>query len=287
MPINEKMIIIDGLEICCYSSGDSGEQILLLHGAGFDSALLSFREVIEILGQNYRVMAIDLPGYGKSASADNYSIPFYADIVAKLIPQISAEPLIVVGLSMGGGIALKTAIDHPQLVKAVIPIDAWGFSSRLPFHRVVYWYSRSAINRNMAKFIRKHPGLIGWSLGFHLFGDRTKVDDALIADITAATKERDSWQPFVSFQINEVNKKGLNTDIFAQMDQITQPTLIVQGSGDRAIRLKDALAAQARIANAQIHVMEGCRHWPQKERPQEFADAIEPFIKSLTPSDEQ
>lgn len=57
------------------------------------------------------------------------------------------------------------------------------------------------------------------------------------------------------------------------------PTLLVHGTLDKAVPVEGALVASERIPDCEIRLMEGCRHWPQKERPEEFADALLSFLE--------
>lgn len=61
---------MNGINIQCYYAGEGTDTILLLHGAGVDSALMSWAEVIPLLSEKYRVIAPDLPGYGDSDRID-------------------------------------------------------------------------------------------------------------------------------------------------------------------------------------------------------------------------
>lgn len=80
--IEKKDICVNGVSIACYCAGDSSDTILLLHGAGVDSAMLSWAEVIPLLSNGYQVIAPDLPGYGASSRIDGeYTLSFYTEIV--------------------------------------------------------------------------------------------------------------------------------------------------------------------------------------------------------------
>src|SRR5690606_12682436 len=120
----------------------------------------SWGEVILLLAQHYRVIAPDLPGYGASDRIDGeYSLPFYTDIIKGVIGAFGAVPVILCGLSLGGGITLNTALTYPELAKILIPVDAWGLASKLPWHRFTHWYTRSKLNENIYAWTAK-PWLV-------------------------------------------------------------------------------------------------------------------------------
>ncbi|MEM5817655.1 MAG: alpha/beta hydrolase, partial [Desulfitobacterium hafniense] len=104
--INKKMITVQGVNIQCFDAGNGAATIVLLHGAGVDSAMMSWAEVMRILGENYRVIAPDLPGYGGSDSIDGeYTLGFYTETVKGIIEAFQCPPVVLVGLSLGGGIS--------------------------------------------------------------------------------------------------------------------------------------------------------------------------------------
>jgi len=272
-------ISVGGVGVTCYSAGSGDETIVLLHGAGVDSALLSWAEVIPLLARGFRVIAPDLPGYGASDRIQGeYSLAFYTDIVKGVIAAFGAAPVILVGLSLGGGICLNMALEHPELIRALVPVDAWGLFDRLPWHRLMHWYTRSRLNERMYAWTGKYPSFVRWALAWGLFGDRAKVTGDLVAQVQKLMLEPGAGWPFISFQRSEVTPTGVRTDLFGRLEQIKAPTLLVHGSLDPAVPLKAAVAASKRIPDCELYVMEGCKHWPQKERPEEFAQAVLDYL---------
>ena len=75
LKINTIRLNINNINVQCYAAGDTGPPVILLHGAGVDSARISWGEIIEPLSETNRVFAPDLPGYGKSDKPDiEYSL---------------------------------------------------------------------------------------------------------------------------------------------------------------------------------------------------------------------
>lgn len=281
--ISTKNIVVNGLDICYYCCGEGNPTIVLVHGAGADSAMLSWREVLPLLAQRgFRVIAPDLPGYGASARYDgSHSLPFYSNFIRSFIKELQLENVVLGGLSLGGGITLKVALEETSLLSAIIPVDAWGLSNRLPWHRLTYWYVNSSLNAKVFPWTARHRWMIRWSLENSLFGDKSKVTERLVDDVAVAMSAPDIGEPFRSFQLAEITPKGLVTSLFDYLDTIILPTLLVHGSDDGAVPLKDALAAQKKIPNSQLYIMEGCKHWPQKERPEDFTEAVDAFVRQL------
>lgn len=123
--IEEKHIRANGVGMTCHCAGVDSDTIVLLHGAGVDSVMLSWAEMIPLLSHRYRVVAPDLPGYGASDRIDGeYTLSFYTEMAKGLIEALGGGPVVLVGLSLGGGICLDVALDHPELVKILVPVDA-------------------------------------------------------------------------------------------------------------------------------------------------------------------
>lgn len=280
--IDKKRIVVNGVGVMCHISGEGDDTIVLLHGAGVDSAMLSWTEVIPLLSAKYKVIAPDLPGYGESDRIDGeYSLEFYTNIVKEIIENFGSKPVILTGLSLGGGISLNMALAHPELIKVLVPVDAWGLFEKLPFHLLTYWFIKSKINDNLYKMTNKYPSIIRWSLASNLFGDKTLVSDKLVNEILAEMKKPGVRKPFISFQRSEIRPFGFTTDLFGRLSEIKCPTFLVHGSLDKAVPVKGALLASQKIPNCELFLMKGCKHWPQKERPEEFARALISYLERV------
>lgn len=277
--MNSKKITVNGVNIQCYYAGEGTDTILLLHGAGVDSAMMSWAEVIALLSEKYRVIAPDLPGYGGSDRiSGEYSLAFYTQTVKGIIEAFQCAPVILAGLSLGGGISLNLALENPEHIKLLIPVDAWGLFQRLPYHRLTYWYTRSKLNENLYKWTGKYSSFVRWSLENSLIGDKKKISEALVKEVQKSMLEPGAGYPFISFQRSEITKTGLKTDLFNRIGEISIPTLLIHGSDDKAVPVKDAIAASKIIPDCRLYLMEGCKHWPQKERPDEFSRIVDDFI---------
>lgn len=285
MSIGQDVMEVEGLNIRYFYAGTGSETILLLHGAGVDSAMLSWPEVMALLSKDYRVIAPDLPGYGGSDRFNgDYSLSFYTQIVKGVIEKLQCGPVVLAGLSLGGGISLNLAIRHPELVRLLIPVDAWGLFRKLPFHRMTYWYSRLKLNDQMNGWSGNYRSFVRWTLGQHLIGDKSKITDDLVDEVRRVMLEPLSGRPFASFQRSEITSAGLKTDLFGQLGEIAMPTLLIHGSKDKAVPVKDAIAASKKIRDCRLYLMEGCKHWPHKERPEEFSEAVDVFIREHSSS---
>ena len=90
--IEDGWIEVGGLRIHCLMAGQTDASVLLLHGGGYDSALLSYKPSIGPISQYYRVFAPDWPGYGKSDKPRmRYSTEYYVDFLGRLMDALGLE----------------------------------------------------------------------------------------------------------------------------------------------------------------------------------------------------
>jgi 4,5:9,10-diseco-3-hydroxy-5,9,17-trioxoandrosta-1(10),2-diene-4-oate hydrolase len=115
----------DSLRLRVLEAGRGDTTLLLLHGYG--ESLLAWRLLLDRFTRHYRVVTLDLPGFGLSDKPDaGYDYPAYARWLGDFLLQQTRGPVVVVGHSMGGQIAAGLALDHPDRVVAAVLIDPAG-----------------------------------------------------------------------------------------------------------------------------------------------------------------
>ena len=113
----------------------------------------------------------------------------------------------MVGISLGGGISINLSLNYPELIKILVPLDAWGLFKKLPRHRLLYWFVHSRINDNLNALVCKFPSIIKFSLRYNLFGDKSKISNELVCEIIEAMKKTGRRQGFY-FVSAKRDKKG-------------------------------------------------------------------------------
>ena len=113
---------IDGQTIHAVQQGQPTRQVaLLIHG--WSSSWYAMSPLLPVLSQGFNCVAVDLPGYGESPPLpQGASIPAYADLIAKLIEEVSDGPVVLIGHSMGGMISMALALRYPVLVERMVLI---------------------------------------------------------------------------------------------------------------------------------------------------------------------
>lgn len=283
--MKETMLSISGMDIAVYQHGAGEMPLLLLHGGGVDSAMLSWREVMGCMPEQYAVFAIDLPGYGNSSRPRNMEGPdFYQKHIAVVESAVNAlglQTFALSGLSMGGAIAIGYALTHPERVAALVPVDSWGLVRRMPMNGLYYWLVHTRALRASFRLFARSRRLVRWTVKASLIGDRKKATDALVDEITTLCQKPNAEASMRDFQHSSLTRKSAIPDYTGALSTLTMPVLFINGQKDALVSRKVSAAAAAQVQNGRLHVMRGCRHWPQKERPEEYATVVDTFLREV------
>ena len=121
-----KKVQVRNIQVACIDEGKSDQVLVLIHGLG--SYAKGWARNIPELAKHYRVIAVDLPGYGKSDKGFYpYTLPFYAQVLTELLSERKVEKAVFVGHSMGGQIAMVTSLLYPERVDKLVLVSPAGF----------------------------------------------------------------------------------------------------------------------------------------------------------------
>jgi pimeloyl-ACP methyl ester carboxylesterase len=193
--------------------------------------------------------------------------------------ELQLEKAMVIGLSLGGGVAIGFTLQFPENVTALGIVGSNGISKKWNWHFITYhFYVRTPLN-HLSLIMMRRRIFSTFILKIGLIYKPENITNQMIDDIYEETQTSDFGKAFKSLQRSEyMGRKGLRSYNGDRMSEIQVPTLIVHGAHDRTIPVANARKAHELIANSELYVMEEARHWPQKEYPEEFTQIVKGFL---------
>ncbi len=247
--------------------GSGGMPIVFLHG--FDSSLLEFRRIIPIIAAHRAVWAIDLLGFGFTSRLPECpfsSAAILAHLQAFWQAQIQ-QPMILVGVSMGGAAAIEFTLNHPEFVHQLILIDSAGFTQPPLLGRFI----NQPLGNLATKFLSS-PG-VRKSISEKAYYDRSFVTaDSLVC--ATLHLEMTNWrEALIDFTRNRGYGYLLN-----RLSVIAQETLIIWGRQDRILGIKAPPLFMDKLPSARLEWIDDCGHVPHLEQAHTTAQLILDFV---------
>ena len=238
-----------------------GQRVLYVHGTGCNSEV--WIPHMKAIGDAHTPVAIDLPGHGGSPGRGFRGIADYAYFVVELARTLGWDRFVMVGHSMGGAIALLTALHHPELLDGLVLVDT---GARLRVNPALLRGSREAATAALTPVADRSWAYAG--------STPQSVVDA-VQKLTAAT---DPWVTYGDWIADDT------FDVMSRVKDIRVPTLIVCGAEDRLTPVKYHEFLAAQISGSRLTIIEGAGHWVFWEQPETFTQTIRGFLDSLPPS---
>ncbi|MFW5969486.1 MAG: alpha/beta fold hydrolase [Halofilum sp. (in: g-proteobacteria)] len=234
--------------------------VLLVHGLG-QSGYQDWWETIEALEADYRVIALDLPGFARSTEAQGQMSPArYARLLDWLGRRLDLDGIQLVGHSMGAAISLYYASTYPDRVDNVVLVDAAGILQRMAFLRAVA--SAQVQNYGLPEFIADRVrGLFQWGTGV--------VERLLLSsevDVVELLRRSDSaWDALLSDRPN-VNAAIalLETDFSRALARFDRPATVIWGEHDSVAPIRTGYMLHGVLPDNRLRVIEGAGHIPMR-----------------------
>jgi pimeloyl-ACP methyl ester carboxylesterase len=254
----KEIALADGTRIA-YLEGGSGAPLVLVHGFGADKD--NFTRVARYLTPHYRVIVPDLVGFGESShrSDVDYHYAAQAARVHDFTQALGLGRFDLGGNSMGGGIAMSLAAQHPQEVASLWLIDCAGIGAAPPSELARIVTTTGA-----------NPLIITRESDFPAFLHFVMSDPPWIPGtvMDAMARERMANQPLE----REIFQQIARDSVDASIKGLQTPALIVWGDEDRALSVGTVPVLETLLPNAQAIVMPHVGHAPMIERPKQSAD---------------
>ena len=256
------------LRLHYHEAGDpTAETIVLLHGGGPGASSWSnFSKNIAVLAERFHVLAVDQPGYGHSDKLDEHEQynRYSATALLGLFDHLGIERAALVGNSLGGGTAVRFALDNPKRAGKLVLMGPGGLSVNLfapdPTEgvKLLGRFAGEPTRENIEKFLRIM--VFDQSLITpELVEERFRI--AASPESLAATKAMGKSFAGADFELGMMWR-----DVY----KLRQPVLLIWGREDRVNPIDGALVALKQIPRVQLHVFGQCGHWAQLEKFDEF-----------------
>ena len=271
---------LHGHDVHYVHAGD-GPPLVFIHGV-----LGSHRVWVHLatqMAETHTVVAPDLFGCGSSAkpSAD-YSLGGHAGVVRDLLDVLGIEQAIMVGHSLGGGIALEFAYLFPERVLGLVLVASGGLGSevnvllRAPTLPGAGW----VLPVLASGFARRQGNTL--ARGLRLVGVKGSTDVAEAWHGFEQLTDSDSRRAFLATIRAVVGPDGQRVSATELLPGIPVPVLLVWGDRDRMIPLAHAQAAVGQLPDARLVVFEQAGHFPHLDQPERFAELMGEFTRDLS-----
>ena len=274
-PDHSRFIDLDGVRVHYQEAGDpDGPTLLLIHG--FASSTLVWSKVFLRLASNgFRVIALDMLGFGYSAKPKNgeYTIAGQAKLLTRLLDQLAIPRAVFIGSSYGGAVAATCALDYPERVENLLLVGAVSNNRPLEFKLMRVFSSpvvgdvvsplligsRRLLRRRMKCVYDRHSWVLDERRVYarHLVFRPAGAHRAIIRTVRGWDAER----------------------ITRDAHLITQPTLLLWGENDLEIPLSDGERLHAEIPGSRLIVFLNCGHIPHEEYPEAFTELVVDFCR--------
>lgn len=255
--------------------GPDGKDVpvcLLIHGTG--ASTHSWRDLMPLLAQDYRVIAMDLPGHGftRPNFRQRVTLPLMAGSIAALLDSLDAVPALIVGHSAGAAIGMQIMLDRDWQVPlvglnpALMPFP--GLASKLFPQLAKMLFTNPLVSQIFARMAR-YPGTVERFLG----------------KATGSTIDRAGLKQYEILMSRSGHCDGAIRmmaswrlePLQARMQELQAPVLLVHASGDTAIPRSAVKGAADLIPHCIFEELKGAGHLAHEERPQQIARLIGEF----------
>jgi pimeloyl-ACP methyl ester carboxylesterase len=249
---------------CLISKGDSGarkQSLVFIAGSGGDHT--AWLNQYAQLKEQYNIIAVDLPGHGRSEGGGEKHVPDYCVWIKNLLDVLCLNEAILVGHSLGAAIALQFAVSHPEAIAGIVCL---GGGMKMP------------VNPFMLEFLKTNPPEIPAEI----------VD--MMCKFSLAKENRSQFSAVLQKSISQSKVDILYGDLSAcneldlteEAKKIKVPALIVCGAEDKMTPPDLSRALAANIKGSSLEIIAGAGHMVMLEQPAELERALNKFTVSIS-----
>jgi len=266
---------VGGWRTRCLVAGEGSETLFLLPGTG--GHLEAYTRNLAALAASRRVIAYDYPGHGYTTLTDHdLELPEYVEHLRGLMDAYGVQRAHIAGESLGGWVAVKFAVAHPERVDRLVLNTPGGTMARPEVMARIRDLSQAAADDPSRERVRSR---LEW-----LMAHPESVSEELV-DIRQGIYARPgfaaSMRHILCLQDPVIRARNLITD--AELESIESPTLVVWTSDDPSGPAGAGIHMAERIPGGRFELIEDAGHWPQWEQWSRFNSLLEAFLRPSTP----
>jgi pimeloyl-ACP methyl ester carboxylesterase len=262
-----------------YVTGGAGPPLVLLHGLGANS--FTWRFVLPTLMQHYTCYAPDMFGCGASdKGAMDYSLNAMAAYVNGFFDALGLHRALVIGHSLGGGVAMQFAYDFPGHIDRLVLVSSGGMG------RDMHWLLRISTLPGAEGVLGMlaNPRLrvpeVSRRMEMRRMRQLDQVFDPHTPTMLDRFQSRETRQAFLTMLRNVGTIQGQRVSAVPLLNTLTMPVLLLWGARDSTIPVTHGQQALTLIPNAHLEVLSNCFHRPQLEAPQQFCTLVLDFLRA-------
>jgi len=256
--------------LLAYDERGDGPTILFLHGHPFSRAMWSTQ--LDVLSDEFRALAPDLAGYGDAAPrAETMSMRGFADTVVGLLDARRVERATIVGLSMGGLVAMELGLAYPERVHGLV----LAATTAAPVT------DEEAERRRATAADIEANGMLGHTVEMlpRLFGPVAARDPAITVPIVTTMLRTRPAGPAAALR-----GRAERPDYASLLRTLRPPALVIAGDRDAYSTREVTDQLVAALPNPEVLILEGVGHFPNLEAPDVFDDAVRSFARAASGS---
>lgn len=275
----ERHLDVDGVDLAYVDVRPDRDEaelpMLLVHGLG--ATLDHWALALPRFSARRRTVALDLPGFGRSAKPDRlYSPAEFVAAIDGFVSRLGIERFVLVGHSMGGAISAEYVLEHAAKVDSLVLVDAAGMT-RMPTGLLDYLVERFEQRVDPGRIVLP-PRLVRAMVKL-VFYEEVAFAERNVGRILASMSEAD-WPDRVRSFVRSVS--GLSRSRIRQrLGEIRLPTLVLWGARDRVLPLRHGRRLHEGIRGSKLVVFPRTGHCPMIERPDPFCASVETFLTEV------
>jgi pimeloyl-ACP methyl ester carboxylesterase len=238
----------------------TGQRVLYVHGTGCSGEV--WAPHMAAIADAHTPVAIDLPGHGGSSGTGFRGVADYTYFVVELAKALGWSRFVAVGHSMGGAIALLTALYHADMLEGLVLVDT---GARLRVHPSLLRGAREAAETGRVPATDR-----AW-------GYSSATPQSVVDAVQALTDPTDPWVTYGDWIADDT------FDVMSRVQDIRVPTLALCGADDRLTPVKYHQFLAARIPGCRLTIIDRAGHWVFWEQPEAFTRAVRAFLDGLPP----